>query len=227
MTTQGAFYQPKRSSPTALTVVVLLHGAAIAALAMSKIEFNVTKTPTTEIDWIKDAPPPPENLPEPVEQKVQPRVPPVYIPPRQIDPPQEVDMFQSTTIELKPVVIDPDPGPKIEPTPRVEPLPPPPPRKIQAARAKANLASYVSDADYPAAAIRSGDEGTTQFTLSVGPDGRVTGCTVTGSSGSSALDAATCRIMKSRARFQPAKNADGQPTTDTVSNRIRWVLPDE
>jgi protein TonB len=85
----------------------------------------------------------------------------------------------------------------------------------------------VSNDDYPPAAIRNEEQGTTRFTLTVGPNGRVTNCSVTGSSGSSSLDSTTCRLMTSRARFTPASNSAGQPTTDTVSGAIRWVLPDE
>ena len=36
--TQAAAYQRTRPNPTALTIVILLHTAAIGALAMSKIE---------------------------------------------------------------------------------------------------------------------------------------------------------------------------------------------
>ena len=50
---------------------------------------------------------------------------------------------------------------------------------------------------------------------------------MTSSSGSAALDQATCRIMRSRARFTPAHDDHGQPTSDNVSSRIRWVLPSE
>ena len=71
-----------------------------------------------------------------------------------------------------------------------------------------------------ASALRNEEEGTTGFRLTVGPNGRVTDCTVTSSSGSNALDAATCRIMRSRARFTPARNNLGEPTTDSVSARI-------
>jgi protein TonB len=99
-------------------------------------------------------------------------------------------------------------------------------KKVEPARAKANLASYVSDADYPAAALRGEEQGATRFRLTVGPDGRVQDCTVTGSSGSSSLDSATCRIMKSRARFTPARDSTGSATGDTVSSTIRWVLPE-
>jgi protein TonB len=85
----------------------------------------------------------------------------------------------------------------------------------------------VSDADYPISAIRAEEQGTTRFRLQVGPDGRVTGCTVTGSSGSSALDTATCRLMKSRARFTPARDSDGKATSDSYASSIRWILPED
>jgi protein TonB len=83
----------------------------------------------------------------------------------------------------------------------------------------------VSNDDYPDSAIRNEEQGTTGFRLDVGPDGRVTSCSVTQSSGSSALDNATCRLMKSRARFTPATDSSGNKVSDSVSNRIRWVLP--
>ena len=62
----------------------------------------------------------------------------------------------------------------------------------------------------------------------IGTDGRVTACSVTSSSGSSALDDATCRIMRSRARFTPARDDQRQSDQRTaISGRIRWVLPAE
>jgi protein TonB len=137
-----------------------------------------------------------------------------------ISPPQV-----SVVREAPPVVITPT-APPAPPAPPPPP-PPPPPAKVEPARAKANLASYVSDADYPDSAIRGEEQGTTGFTLQVGPDGRVSSCSVTSSSGSSALDNATCRIMKSRAKFTPARDSNGQPTNDTTSARITWRLPEE
>ncbi len=70
-------------------------------------------------------------------------------------------------------------------------------------------------------------QGTTGFRLEVGPNGRVTSCTVTSSSGASSLDSATCRLMKSRAKFTPAHDSTGAAVADSVSSRIRWVLPKE
>jgi periplasmic protein TonB len=105
-----------------------------------------------------------------------------------------------------------------EPIPGTEPAA----GRVESARAKGDLASLISPADYPASAVRGGEEGTTAFRLDIGANGRVTGCTITSSSGSSALDSATCRLMKSRARFTPAIDSSGNPTTDTISSRYTW-----
>ena len=78
--------------------------------------------------------------------------------------------------------------------------------------------------DYPADAQRNDEQGTVGVSLSIGTDGRVSGCSVTSSSGSRSLDNATCRILRSRARFTPAKLSNGQATTDTYNQRITWRL---
>jgi TonB family protein len=82
-----------------------------------------------------------------------------------------------------------------------------------------------TDADYPAAAIRNGEQGVVSFELAVGVDGRVTGCTIVGSSGSRLLDSTTCAILVRRARFAPARDQSGQPVPDTFAGRIAWRLP--
>jgi len=84
----------------------------------------------------------------------------------------------------------------------------------------------ISDADYPAAALRAEAQGTTRITLQVGPNGRATGCSVTGSSGNGALDSTACRLAQSRFRFSPATQ-NGQPVAGTYSTSVRWQLPDE
>jgi protein TonB len=110
------------------------------------------------------------------------------------------------------------------------PLPPVPravPAPSEPARSKGNLASYVSDADYPPRAIRNEEQGTVSFRLFVNPEGRVDHCEVTVSSGSQSLDETTCRIMTARPQFRPALDSQGRPTWDVVSSRLRWVLPED
>ena len=92
-------------------------------------------------------------------------------------------------------------------------------------RARANLASYIGEADYPASALARGEQGSVRFRLQVEPDGRVTNCTIVRPSGAAALDNATCRIMMSRARFTPARDSQGNPAPDWVESEIRWKRP--
>jgi protein TonB len=223
---EGALYQQKRTSPTALAVVVLMHGAGIAALALAKTDVGakIWNPPIVVTTIPEDQPPPPDVPPEPVRQKVRQQ-------PTALTPPEPVFKLptQGPVVPWTPqptaTVIVPEPGPII--VPRADPPAPPieKPRTVEPARAKANLASYVSDEDYPSTAARNEEQGTTRFRLAVGPDGKVKECAVTSSSGSTALDATTCKLMKQRAKFTPAKNNRGELTSDTVMSAIRWVLP--
>lgn len=100
-------------------------------------------------------------------------------------------------------------------------------QKPEPTRARANLATYVSDEDYPDEAIRNNEQGSVGFRLEVGSDGKPAGCSVISSSGSPSLDATTCRIMMERAQFVPARDARGRAVPDQISATIRWVLPEE
>lgn len=106
------------------------------------------------------------------------------------------------------------------------PPPPPAPRgKVGPARPQGRLPSLFSSDDYPAAAVRAGEEGAVGFRLDIGRDGRIAACTVIASSGSAVLDSTTCRLIEMRARFEPARDHQGKPTGDSVSGQIVWRLP--
>src|SRR3954465_1834922 len=216
--------QPKMSNSriAAIVIVAIIH-ALLGYAFVTGLAYNVVKKVAADLKTFDvEEPPPPDQKPPPPPPPQPNSPPPVVAPPAivrtNISPPQV------TTVQTaQPVIITPT-APPAPPAPPPPPPPPPAPR-VEPAKARANLASYVSDADYPDSALRAEEQGTTGFHLDIGPDGRVTGCTVTSSSGSSALDSATCRIMKSRARFTPAHDATGKPVGDTASSRIRWVLP--
>ena len=55
--------------------------------------------------------------------------------------------------------------------------------------------------------------------------GRVIACDVDDSSGSAALDAAACRIVRERARYTPARNGAGAFVCDVDWGVVRWILP--
>lgn len=221
---EGAFYQQKRTSPTALAAVVLLHGAGITALALARTDNPIGPIfEPTDVTWIEESKPPPEVPPEPIKPKVPVQQPPVLTMPDPVFKLPTTGPAVPWTPPPAPTPAIPEPGPAA--VPRADPPPPPAARKVEPARARANLTSYVSDEDYPSNAARNEEQGTTRFRLVVGANGKVTDCTVTSSSGSSALDSATCRLMRQRARFEPARDSDGRPTGDTVTSAIRWVLP--
>ena len=67
--------------------------------------------------------------------------------------------------------------------------------------------------------------GKAKFRLEIAADGRVTSCTITGSSGYLALDQATCALVSRRAKFQPARGNDGEPVAGSYANTIDWQLP--
>ena len=200
----------------AIIVVALIHLALGYAL-VTGLAYNVAKKAMEDLKTfdVTEEPPPPEEQPPPPERTDTPP------PPQIVAPPPLV-----RTNQTSPPIISTPVAPPPQITQRAPPAPPAPPApRIEPARAKANLASYVSNDDYPSDAINREESGTTGFRLDVGPDGRVSNCTVTSSSGSRSLDATTCRLMRSRARFTPATNSSGAKVADSVNSRIRWVLP--
>jgi len=119
-------------------------------------------------------------------------------------------------------------GPDVLP-PVKPPVLPPQQQKISKARdaiVGPGRNNWVTNDDYPAGALHNEEQGVVGINVAIGTDGRVTGCEVTASSGSSQLDQATCRLYARRARFQPALDDDGQPTPSHHSDRIRWQIPE-
>jgi protein TonB len=89
-----------------------------------------------------------------------------------------------------------------------------------------SLVAIFSNDDYPDAAIRRNEQGAVAFQIDINRRGRVDKCTVTSSSGSAALDNATCTVVRKRARYQPARDNHGRAQPSTDHGRVRWVLPD-
>lgn len=108
-------------------------------------------------------------------------------------------------------------------------MPSDPPARFtpRTAKPRGNVAGWVTTSDYPTADIRAGHTGTVRFRLAIDADGRVSDCTVTQSSGFPGLDAATCRNVSKRARFEAASDATGDRTAGTYDGTIRWVIPND
>ena len=85
--------------------------------------------------------------------------------------------------------------------------------------------TWVTTDDYPDAALRAEEEGSVTVKLAINRGGEVAGCDVVQSSGSAALDTATCRTVQRRARYRPATDQSGQPVDATDNHTVRWSLP--
>ena len=60
--------------------------------------------------------------------------------------------------------------------------------------------------------------------FTVGTDGRVDSCSTVTSSGSSELDAETCRLIQRRFRYKPAEDPNGNKITETKVQGVTWTL---
>jgi len=198
---------------TAIVVGGLMY-AIITGLAYNVIKKTAENLKVIDVE---EQPPPPEEPPPPPKDMPDVPPPPVTPPPlvRMNTPPPPIQVIESPVIPpVAPPVIAPPPPPA-----------PPPPRKVESARARGDVRTLFSTDDYPASALSAGAEGTAQAQLTIGPDGRVVGCNLVRSTGNGALDSATCNILRRRAKFTPAKDSNGQPTTDSYTTPpIRWQL---
>jgi protein TonB len=204
---------------TALIIVALIHVAVgyalVTGLAYSAAKKVLQRVATIDIkEEVKKLPPPPPkklDLPPP---------PPIVAPPPKINVAPQAP--QRNTVSEPPPPAPPPPAVIVPPPPSA---PPPPRFTPKGATAKGNPGNWATTNDYPSRALREEREGTTGFRVTVGPDGKVTDCSITSSSGHADLDQATCDNVRRRARFNPAMDGEGQPTTGTYSNRVRWVIP--
>ncbi|HEX7931441.1 MAG TPA: energy transducer TonB [Sphingomicrobium sp.] len=201
---------------TALIIVALIHVlvgyALVTGLAYEAAKKVIQKVTTVDIkeEVKKEEPPPP-----PPKKDLPP--PPIVAPPPKVNlaPPPQITTVAEPPPAPPPMVVLP-PAPAAPPPPRFTP---------KGAQPKGNPSNWATTNDYPSRALREEREGTTGFRVTVGTDGRVTDCQVTSSSGHADLDAATCDNVRRRARFNPATDGEGNPTTGSFSSRVRWVIP--
>ena len=203
---------------TLAIVMVAILQLALGYAIITGLAYNVIKKAAQDLKTfdVEQPPPPPEEPPPP--PKDMPKVPP---------PPVTPPPLVRVTTTPPPIVMQEAPTPPvIPPVAPAPPPPPPPPRKVQSAEsARGDLRSLFSADDYPAAAQAAEAQGTAQATLTISPSGQVVGCNLIKSTGNSALDSATCNILRRRAKFTPAKDSNGQAVTDTVTTPpIVWRL---
>lgn len=89
-------------------------------------------------------------------------------------------------------------------------------------RARTNLGKLFSDDDYPEVAVMKGQSGRVGFALLIGEGGQVADCTIVATSGVPSLDSQACALLKTRAKFEPARDHEGKPAKDSVVGGIVW-----
>ena len=213
--------QPTMTPRKAVSIglVVLLH-VILGYAFVTGLAFNVIKKAAQDLKVvdIKDQPPPPEQKPPPPPPQ-QTNVPP---PPIVAPPP----LVQTPTL-APPVMTVPTPPPVAPPITVSAPPAPPVPVISQAAQAKGDPHSWITNDDYPPEAVRQEQQGVSGIAWTINEQGRVENCHVVSSSGSQVLDDTACRLMTRRGRYSPAKDQAGNPIKQTASLRFRWVLPSE
>ena len=207
---------------TALIIVALIHIALGYAL-VTGLAYEATKKVIQKVTTID------------IEEEVKKEEPPPPPPKRPDAPPPPVKVFVpkpvvNVQVDRPPVETTPDlpPPPPPPPPPPIKTDPPPPRFTPKSPTPKGSgQGNWVTTNDYPSRALREEREGVTGYRVTVGPDGKVADCQITSSSGSSDLEEATCANIRRRARFNPATDGEGQPTTGTFSARVRWQMPKE
>jgi protein TonB len=162
-----------------------------------------------------DPPKPPPEPPKPVPQVAPPDI---VVPKVDVDvaPPPVPAPVQATTAS------DPSPFPAAPSDAPPEPAAPPSANPGQMHTAVFADANGCALPDYPAAAARRGDTGTTTLALLVGADGRVSSARVEHSSGSRDLDRAAVNAL-SLCTFKPATN-NGTPQAGWAKLAYVWKL---
>lgn len=88
---------------------------------------------------------------------------------------------------------------------------------------KGDVRSAFSDEDYPEEALLRSQEGQAQFLLLIDETGKVAGCDVIVASGIPALDAMGCQAIRNRAKFSPARDANGKAARSAVvTPPVKW-----
>ena len=213
---------------TAAVVVVAIIHVALGYAIVSGLGYTMIQKATEDLKTfnVEEAPPPPpQETPPPPPETVPETVPPPVVSPPPIVRTQVTPPPVRTVTQAPPPVITmtAPPAPPAPPAP-APPPPPPPVKTVPPRSAVGDLQGLFRGTDYPTNALEREEEGSVTVRLTIGTDGRVTACNVASSSRSRTLDNATCRILQNRARFTPARDNRGNPTTDTVTQLIRWVL---
>jgi protein TonB len=221
----------RRPNPAALVGALGIPGAfgALLAVGLAVTVVTVPKTPNPEARDIPTVPLPPPPPPTPdtprTDQKV-PTTPVTTIPDAPPRPPiAPVDLGLGNPIDVLPgggdAIGSPVdvgiPGPTPSPASLYDPV---------GAKPKGNAGKWVTNDDYRSRWIMEEMAGTARFRLSIDARGKVTGCTITRSTGHAPLDSATCDLVTKRARFDAARDGNGKAVAGSYTGSVTWRIPE-
>jgi periplasmic protein TonB len=190
---------------------LFIHSISTKTISLSSLPDQVL----VMIEPERPTPPPPPEPPKPAQQLAPPDI---VVPKMEVDvaPPPTPDPIFATTA--------PDPSPFPATPSETAPEAPATPNGNAGQMHTAVFADANGCAlpDYPAAAARRGDAGTTTLALLVGADGRVSSARVQGSSGSRDLDRAAINALSLR-KFKPATN-NGVAEAGWAKLAFAWKL---
>jgi protein TonB len=171
-------------------------------------------------------PPTPEDVVEPKQTTPQQDTI-IFVPEPPITMSQTESNFETTTVLPPPgngiiTEILPPAGPGLG----IAPTPPPPTFDPISAKPKNRISNWVTTDDYRDSWISRDMTGIARFKLSVSVSGKVQDCQIVSSTGHKALDKATCKLVKRRARFNPARDGNGDKVAGSFTQSVRWKIPD-
>ncbi len=197
----------------ALIIVALIH-VVVGYVLISGLAFEATKKIIERVTTVDIEEPPPE------EPKDEPPPPPPDAPPPPVAPPPPINIAPAPP----PIRTQPNIPPPAPPALVIAPPPAPPSMARAATPDGQNRWARRIQENYPARALREETEGAVGVSVTVDTSGKVAACRVTRSSGSSILDDAACKGMERYARFNPALDHAGNPTTGNFATSIVYRL---
>ena len=222
--------QSRRPSPASMTAVITIHALMGLALVTGlTVSGSIIKDKDITAIFIpKDIPKPPEPIPTAAPTEITPSSRPIVTPPPPIDLNRSnSDMDMTTKIPpTRPIEQQPGERAPLGPTPAATESPEPKGFDPVAAKPRNDPSRWLSNNDYRPSWARQELTGTARFRLEIAATGKVTGCTVTGSTGHKELDQATCSLVTRRAKFEPARGKQGEPVSGTYSGSVSWQLPE-
>jgi len=213
-------HDPRRRATAIVTAGAVNALLAVGLVAGLATDFDkIIKPRFIARDFPLPPPPKPEPSPAPstpVEQVQHVQAPPI----------PKVDVSDSRPVEHVQVDDTETYVSRLPDTQRVEVTPDPPRPAFTPRRASARNGNWITDDDYPRRALVENAEGSVGYRLVIGTNGRVASCELTRPSGNRALDDATCRLIASRARFEPATDGSGAKVLGTFTGSVLWEIPE-